>query len=141
MPQTVGLGIKMVKAKMVHVNVGYEPRNKKFGMWVNLYEGYTRRVAEKLTIREATEVECIEPIAQFEKETMQELFDDLWNLGFRPSDANSDPQRVIESLNNHLNDMRFLLFSILKQKGIVGSEIEIDENLRKIKCLSLPTSK
>lgn len=51
----------------------------------------------------------VQPAAVFEKQDMQNLFNKLWELGFRPKDGAGNSGHVA-AIQYHLEDMRKLVF-------------------------------
>lgn len=56
-------------------------------------------------------------ILRFTKENIQQLMDDLWSEGVRPSQL-KDGDKIISATEKHLQDMRTIVFDhFLKGKG------------------------
>jgi hypothetical protein len=65
-----------------------------------------------VTIQEKEKFETIEPFLTFDdKSDLQGLIDDLWMMGLRPSSRSDEYKAQLETMENHLNDMRCLVFS------------------------------
>lgn len=45
-----------------------------------------------------------------DKSQLQNLMDDLWNMGLRPSFKSDEYKGQLQTVTNHLNDMRALVF-------------------------------
>jgi len=66
-------------------------------------------IALPLTLEEYKEgVEVTQTVA-FSKEELQEFFNELWKLGFRPNDGTGNSGHV-EAIKYHLEDMRKIAF-------------------------------
>lgn len=51
------------------------------------------------------------PVCMFKRlEEFQQLFDDLWVLGMRPSARSDEYKAQLETMKHHLNDMRAIVF-------------------------------
>jgi len=86
-----------------------------------------RAIAEPLVLRtilKGTEEEGFShsPFVNISNASAQHLLNQLWNLGFRPSDGVASTGQL-ESLKNHLEDMRL----------IVGDKLKIDLNKGRVK--------
>lgn len=57
--------------------------------------------------------ESINPSLLISDFTAQQLIDDLWGCGFRPSEGSGSAGALV-AVQNHLNDMRKIVFSKLK---------------------------
>lgn len=68
--------------------------------------------AEPLTIREVPDAQgkAMQAFTTLPKDMVQELFNDLWHMGFRPKDGTGNSGHV-EALKYHLEDMRKLVFN------------------------------
>jgi hypothetical protein len=55
--------------------------------------------------------EAASPVAKIEdSKHLQDLIDDLWSLGLRPSARADEYKAQLDSTRDHLNDMRALVF-------------------------------
>ena len=61
---------------------------------------------------EKTDTNCYTPsCVRFDrKEEFQDLFDDLWSMGLRPSARSDEYKAQLETMKDHLNDMRAIVF-------------------------------
>ena len=50
------------------------------------------------------------------RQTTQDLFDQLWSVGFRPSSGGVSDPGIIEAMKQHLNDMRRLVFDVTPEE-------------------------
>lgn len=66
-------------------------------------------VGAPLTINEAGTGEYIPETFQLTENQTQELFNELWQLGFRPKDGTGNGGHI-QALKDHLEDMRKLVF-------------------------------
>lgn len=76
--------------------------------------------AQPITIntfpREEVEAVAMNPLLQLEpddKQCLQELMDDLWHIGIRPTEGKAGDS-VVNALKDHLSDMRKIAFSELE---------------------------
>ena len=70
--------------------------------------------AEPIILKERKEGLRAEPAAVIDSEcyksAFQDLLDDLWGLGIRPSARADEYKAQLDSTRDHLNDMRALVF-------------------------------
>jgi hypothetical protein len=68
--------------------------------------------SEPLTLKEVPDAmgRSIEAFTTLGTEMAQDLFNDLWQMGFRPKDGTGNSSHI-ESLKYHLEDMRKLVFT------------------------------
>ena len=64
----------------------------------------------RLTMEEGEPGQIIGPTATLDRRTAQQLMDDLWHCGLRPSQARSG-DTTLEATRAHLQDMRALAFA------------------------------
>ena len=83
----------------------------RIGMYVSDSDGKKAWAITKPRRDEISNFETFEPLLSIDtKEELQELFDDLWILGIRPSARSDEYKAQLESVKDHLNDMRALVF-------------------------------
>lgn len=86
---------------------------------INLYafmkpgHGCPATVAEPLVMSSVDEGFVMAPMITIDKAVSQQLIDDLWDCGLRPSEG-SGSAGSLKATENHLNDMRTLIFHVLK---------------------------
>lgn len=68
-----------------------------------------RRVVTALTFEERKAGTYLQPSFTLDEEQAQALFNAMWLAGLRPKDGTGNSGHV-EALNNHLQDMRKLVF-------------------------------
>ena len=91
----------------MEIRASYEPMNQRIGLYI--LEG--DRHAEPLVLIKHGPHEHIGPTVSIDnKGQLQTLFDDLWCLGLRPSARSDEYKAQLESVKDHLNDMRCLVF-------------------------------
>ncbi len=88
---------------------------KGFGVDLYITEGNRRYLAVAGPIlmerKERESFDQIEPCITFDRQDdMQDLMDDLWRMGLRPSARSDEYKAQLESVTGHLNDMRALVF-------------------------------
>lgn len=91
------------------LRVHEEPWNDHVGF---AYMGKTEsglHIAEKLTLKAQEVGSWIEPTFHLSTTKTQELFNQLWRLGYRPKDGTGNSGHI-EALKYHLEDMRQLVF-------------------------------
>lgn len=64
---------------------------------------------QPLLIKRLEEGDYVGPCATFQKQDLQSMFNELWRLGFRPSDGTGNSGHI-EALTYHLEDMRRIVF-------------------------------
>jgi len=75
-----------------------------------------RAVVRSLTFEETHDRELIKPTFTLSDRSAQDLFNELWNLDFRPADGTGNSGHI-EALRYHLEDIRKLVFSSNKPVG------------------------
>lgn len=68
--------------------------------------------AKTLTMEPISEAEILYPMATINKNEAQELMDDLWHAGIRPSDGTGNIGQL-QATQQHLKDMREITFKKL----------------------------
>ena len=58
----------------------------------------------------------IQPLFSLRPEEVQELMDNLWQLGFRPSEGTGSAG-ALAATQKHLDDMRKIAFDLLEKNG------------------------
>ena len=69
-----------------------------------------RQVVTSMTIETVKPGTFLKPSFNLHNAQVQELFDQLWKLGYRPKDGTGNGGHV-EALKYHLEDMRKLVFA------------------------------
>ena len=86
-----------------------------FGLHVWDERGGKLYVPEKLCLKEGNEFLQKPPILKIDrKEGFQDLMDDLWNIGLRPTQKADSYKAEVEAIKFHLEDMRTLVFHATK---------------------------
>ena len=89
----------------------WNPFDGMYSLFFTDKNGGKRAVARRLVFDTSEDHTLMQPTASIEsKEGFQELFDDLWNMGLRPSARSDEYKAQLATMNNHLNDMRTLVF-------------------------------
>ncbi len=70
-------------------------------------------VGQPIVMTEQNEAERIEPTAMVSREAAQQLMDELYMAGLRPS-SEARRQDVVQSKDEHLSDLRKIAFKALK---------------------------
>ena len=71
--------------------------------------GEARRVVTALTVSDKQQGDFLEPTLRLDHDMAQQLLDNLWACGLRPTDAKSNPG-ALSATERHLEDMRRLVF-------------------------------
>lgn len=71
--------------------------------------GQKQGVGQPIVISETQQGARVTPTFSLPDDQVQELFNQLWSLGFRPKDGTGNSGHI-EALNHHLQDMRKLVF-------------------------------
>lgn len=66
-------------------------------------------VAQPLVMSEVEEGREVKPTFELDPTRTQELFNQLWNAGFRPKDGTGSVGQL-QATEDHLNDMRKIVF-------------------------------
>ena len=89
----------------------YEPMHQRVGLYFTLIDGNEHYKVEPLVMSKIERFENISPtISIDDKSELQDLIDDLWSMGLRPSARADEYKAQLHTMNNHLNDMRTLVF-------------------------------
>ena len=78
-------------------------------------KGDKRFVAVPLSVKEVDIGESIEPFRRISKSEAQQLMNDLWDCGLRPSEGSGSAGAMLAT-QTHLKDMRVIVFDKLKIK-------------------------
>ena len=96
----------------MNIRIWNDPYNMRFSL--RIYDRLDNEkvcVAEPIVMKEVDRFASTEPTISFDrKEELQDLLDDLWLLGLRPSARSDEYKAQLESVKDHLNDMRQLVF-------------------------------
>lgn len=88
-------------------------RDRVFSESVKLYlftkDKRGTNAAQPMVIAPVAEFTAPMPAATLEPETCQELMDELWNVGFRPTEGSGSAGQLA-AVQRHLEDMRTLVF-------------------------------
>lgn len=77
------------------------------------FDDQTRYVASVVELVEHRELEEADPTFELSMEAAQNLFDELWRSGFRPTKGKADLDGTIAAKDRHLEDMRAIAFGQL----------------------------
>lgn len=72
-------------------------------------ESKIKRVVSALTVKDVTEGDFLEPSMRLTRDAAQQLMDNLWQCGLRPSEG-SGSAGALAATQKHLEDMRTLVF-------------------------------
>lgn len=71
--------------------------------------GGSSAVATAVTMAPCTDGDDVEPFLRLDAKAVQQLMDDLWHAGVRPTNVKHSDERV-DAMEKHLQDMRRLAF-------------------------------
>jgi hypothetical protein len=95
----------------MNIRMRYDPEYGNYGLWIMDGSGESRVNGEPITMRPIGQYEAALPVAKIEDiKCLQDLIDDLWYLGLRPSARADEYKAQLDSTRDHLNDMRALVF-------------------------------
>lgn len=96
----------MDKSTAMRIRLHYELHRRDFAVViVEMGRGRTIRVAEAPSMVAVESHVMVEPTMRLDDDGAQQLMNDLWNAGIRPSHAGSASD-IIEAKDVHLKDMR-----------------------------------
>jgi len=72
-----------------------------------------RCVAQPVVMQDVKDDEMTPPMLQLHYESAQSLMDELWNVGFRPTQGKQSEGQV-DAIGSHLKDMRAIAFAQLR---------------------------
>jgi hypothetical protein len=81
------------------------------GQQLDAYEKFT--VAQPVSFVEVDDDQITQPMLEIHQETAQRLMDELWNVGFRPTQGKQSEGQVAAT-ERHLDDMRAIAFAKLE---------------------------
>lgn len=79
--------------------------------------GFESRIAKPVVFEAADDDVVHEPALTLPIESAQQLMDELWNCGIRPTEG-SGSAGSLAATERHLADMKKVAFGLLKKKGI-----------------------
>lgn len=89
------------------IRLHYEPSSCWYGLYIFDDDGAAKPVEMISRDRFESRPSCV----NFDdKQELQDLIDDLWSIGLRPSARPDEYKAQLHTMNNHLNDMRTLVF-------------------------------
>ena len=94
----------------------YAQRNPLWGK-VEIWMRSETEIVGKPSIRKFTEADegmCLDPTFRFDMHQAQQLMDELWTCGLRPTEG-SGSAGAMAATQRHLEDMRTLVFKNLSQ--------------------------
>jgi len=101
------------------INIIWEPQHQRFGLYITKSDGAQKVKAMPVKYEKTERFEYVKPCVTIENKTeLQELMDDLWSIGLRPSARSDEYKAQLKTMNNHLNDMRTLVFKERKDLTI-----------------------
>ena len=94
-------------------------RRENWNLGISLYarQMYSDKdfyTAQPVVFEEAEEGNIIEPFATLSIQSAQQLMDELWNCGLRPTEGTGSAGSL-KATEAHLEDMRTLVFSLLNK--------------------------
>ncbi len=95
----------------MNINIIWEPQYQRYGLYVTGSKDGKAFKALPVEFTGTERYEHIEPCITIDSKTeLQELMDDLWSSGLRPSARANEYKAQLGSMRDHLNDMRTLVF-------------------------------
>ena len=88
--------------------------NQSIGLAV--FSRYRTHIAEPLTMREHSDV--VQPTMTLQLAEAQQLLDELYRIGLRPSVSRGDEAAELAAVRSHLSDMRALAGGLLQEDGV-----------------------
>jgi hypothetical protein len=94
---------------MTRIAAELKPWGRQIDLYYGRYEGETFRAASPVEFVEQREDHRVEPFMSLHLTAAQELMDELWRCGLRPSEG-SGSAGSLAATERHLADMRRLVF-------------------------------
>lgn len=88
------------------------------GVKVFAFDESETHIASIVSMAEVPPNSVIEPTMSLSMDEAQQLMDELWYCGLRPSEGTGSAGSLAAT-ERHLQDMRDIAFGALKQKGMV----------------------
>ena len=91
----------------MRIGIHYEDMYGRYGLYICDEE----RAVLPVKWKDVKRHEPMKPALAIDSKTeLQELMDDLWRIGLRPSERADEYKAQLGSMRDHLNDMRTLVF-------------------------------
>ena len=88
-----------------------DPEYGDYGVWIMDGSGENRVNGEPIVMKPIERNLAAMPVLRLDDEqSLQDLLDDLWSIGLRPSARADEYKAQLDSTRDHLNDMRALVF-------------------------------
>ncbi len=96
----------------MNIRAFWEPRYQRISLYATDEIGGKFLHAEPVKMSSSEErFEYRKPCFEIgDKKELQDLLDDLWSLGLRPSERPDEYKAQLGSMRDHLNDMRAIVF-------------------------------
>ena len=92
----------------IKIGAYWEPSHQKVGLYIT---GHNSKAEPITMIHKEDRFGYVEPCVSFnDKKELQSLLDDLWNMGLRPSARSDEYKAQLDTMKDHLNDMRAIVF-------------------------------
>lgn len=101
-----------------NIRITPKPEFMGFGYDIRIIDKINKTFVQGLSIIENVEGMAIPSLFTLDKLQLQELMNELWNLGIRPSNGAGD-NNAFEAVKYHLEDMRRLVFDPMTEKIVV----------------------
>ena len=96
---------------MIKIRVFRQDFDGTLGLFIADRTGDRHGNAEPIIFKQSESQTYTPSCAKFErKEDFQDLLDDLWSMGLRPSARSDEYKAQLETMKDHLNDMRAIVF-------------------------------
>ncbi len=84
-----------------------------------VFSRYRAHMADPLTMREhSDDVPIVEPTMTLQLDEAQQLLDELYRIGLRPSVSSGDQAAELAAVRSHLSDIRALAGGLLQEDGV-----------------------
>lgn len=103
----------MVEERIIDIAIQRTRFEDGFDVAIFGEEDYGRKhfVVTSLEMVERNELDEVNPLFKLTKTMAQQLFDDLWENGLRPTNNKQDKEdKYVKAIESHLSDIRKLVF-------------------------------
>jgi len=96
-----------------------------WGTHLEIFLKMGNSVVKDITLEPHVEHCCYEPTFSIDHKAGQQLMDDLWAAGLRPTEAKGG-ESTLMAVENHLQDMRTLVQSVANNSDVNFKDVDDD---------------
>jgi hypothetical protein len=102
-----------MKDRRLSIAIEYSPPKRAFDLfiWLDL-DGGNRRYVDQFVYLQGRENEIIDPVLSIHPDVAQQIMDDLWRAGVRPTNIRKD-DLALSAKDDHIKDLQKVAFALL----------------------------